>query len=128
MDEEYVAEALDAFHSQYTTPRFYNNEQALRALVRYAYIGATGMFVPMEELPTGKGFADVAFIPVFNNGNPVILVELKYDDTADTAISQIKNRRYPEKLAQLTDNLLLVGISYNKETKKHTCKIEKYSA
>ena len=128
MDEEYVAEALDAFHSQYTTPRFYNNEQALRALVRYAYIGATGMFVPMEELPTGKGFADVAFIPVFNNGNPVILVELKYDDTADTAISQIKNRRYPEKLSQLTDNLLLVGISYNKETKKHTCKIEKYSA
>ena len=125
MDEEYVAEALDAFHSQYTTPRFYNNEQALRALVRYAYIGATGMFVPMEELPTGKGFADVAFIPVFNNGNPVILVELKYDDTADTAIAQIKDRRYPEKLEQLTDNLLLVGISYNKETKKHSCKIEK---
>ena len=83
------------------------------------------MFVPMEELPTGKGFADVAFIPVFNNGNPVILVELKYDDTADTAIAQIKDRRYPEKLEQLTDNLLLVGISYNKETKKHSCKIEK---
>ena len=47
---------------------------------------------------------------------------------ADTAISQIKDRRYPEKLAQFTDNLLLVGISYNKETKKHSCKIEKYSA
>lgn len=126
MDEEYVAEALDTFHSQYTTPRFHNNEQALRALVRYAYIGATDSFVPMEELPTGKGFADVAFIPARPNGQPVILVELKYAETADTAIQQIKDRRYPEKLAPFTDNLLLVGISYDKETKKHSCKMEMY--
>ncbi len=124
MDEKYVAEALDTFHSQYTTPRFYNNEQALRALVRYAYIGATGSFVPMEELPTGKGFADVAFIPVQPSGKPVILVELKYADTADTAIQQIKDRRYPEKLVPFTDHLLLVGISYDRETKKHSCKME----
>lgn len=125
MDEQYVAEALDQFHSQYATPRFYNDEQALRALVRYAYIGATGLFIPMEELPSGKGFADVAFIPTQRAGRPVLVVELKYDESADTAISQIKDRRYPEKLIPFADNLLLVGISYDKDTKKHSCKIEK---
>ena len=78
----------------------------------------------MEELPTGKGFADVAFIPVQPSGKPVILVELKYADTADTAIQQIKDRRYPEKLVPFTDHLLLVGISYDRETKKHSCKME----
>lgn len=127
MDEQYVAEALDQFHSQYTTPRFYNNEQALRGLVRYAYISAISDFVPMEELPTGKGFVDVAFIPSRPVGNPVIVVELKYNDTVDTAIAQIKDRRYPEKLLPFADNLLLVGISYDKETKKHSCRIEKIS-
>ena len=126
MDEAYVAQALDTLHSQYTSPRFYNNEQSLRALVRYAYIGATGSFVPMEELPSGKGFGDVAFIPAHPNGKPVILVELKYDETADTAIRQVKEQRYPEKLAQFTGNLLLVGINYDKKTKKHTCRIEHY--
>ena len=126
MDEAYVAQALDTLHSQYTSPRFYNNEQSLRALVRYAYIGATGSFVPMEELPSGKGFVDVAFIPAHPNGKPVILVELKYDETADTAIRQVKEQRYPEKLAQFTGNLLLVGINYDKKTKKHTCRIEHY--
>lgn len=126
MNEEYVAEAIDSFHSQYTTPKFYNNEQALRGLIRYAYIGATGNYVPLEELPSGKGFVDIAFIPARPNGNPVILIELKYDESDETAISQIKDRRYPEKLAQFTNNLLLVGINYDKETKKHSCVIEKY--
>ena len=127
MNEEYVAEALDHFHSQYTTPKFYNNEQALRGLVRYSYIGATGDYVPLEELPSGKGFVDIAFIPARPNGNPVILVELKYDESEETAIAQIKDRRYPEKLAQFTDNLLLVAINYDTKTKKHTCVIEKYA-
>lgn len=124
--EKYVAEALDKFHSQYTTPRFYNDEQALRGLVRYAYIGATGDFVTLEELPSGKGFVDIAFIPSLPNGKPVILVELKYNETTDTAISQIKDRRYPERLLPFTNNLLLVGITYDRETKKHSCTIEQY--
>ena len=123
MREDYVAEALDRFHSQYVTPLFYNNEQALRGLVRYAYIGAMGDFVPMEELPSGKGFVDIAFIPSRPSGQPVLLIELKYNEAVDTAISQIKERRYPEKLLPFADNLLLVAISYDKETKRHACKI-----
>lgn len=127
MDEQYVAEALDRFHSQYTTPKFYNDEQALRGLVKYAYIGATGDFAVLEELPSGKGFVDIAFIPSLPNGNPVILVELKYNDSTDTAINQIKEKHYPERLLPFADNLLLVGISYDKENKKHSCKIEKHT-
>ncbi|MBO4851028.1 MAG: hypothetical protein J5529_09040 [Prevotella sp.] len=51
---------------------------------------------------------------------------MKYDKDADTAISQIKRKKYPAKVAQYTDNLLLVGINYDKETRSHSCVIERW--
>ena len=45
----------------------------------------------------------------------------------DTAIDQIKRKEYPSKISEYTGDILLVGINYDKETKKHTCKIEKKS-
>lgn len=125
MDEQYVAEAMDKFHSIYTTPRFYNNEQALCGLIRYAYIGAISDYVVLEEVPSGVGFVDVAFIPTHTKAKPAIVIELKYDDVPDTAIKQIKDRRYPERLIPFADNMLLVAITYDKNSKKHSCKIEK---
>ena len=79
-----------------------------------------------KMLQSTGGISEHDMFNTYNMGVGMVVIVSR--DTADTAISQIKDRRYPEKLAQLTDNLLLVGISYNKETKKHTCKIEKYSA
>ena len=58
--------------------------------------------------------------------SPALVVELKYDKDADTAISQIKRKKYPAKVAQYTDNLLLVGINYDKETRSHSCVIERW--
>ena len=54
-----------------------------------------------------------------------LFIELKFNNTADTAIDQIKRKQYPAKIAEYTGDILLVGINYDKEAKKHTCKIER---
>lgn len=76
-------------------------------------------------MPTGKGFADLVFVPRRNNNNPTMVVELKYDKSAETAIEQIKNKQYAECLKEYSGEILLVGINYEKDNKKHTCSIEK---
>ena len=79
----------------------------------------------------GKGFADFAFIPRADSGNkPAMIIELKWDKNADTAIKQIKERRYTGKLAGYGKEILLVGISYNKDgtDRKHECVIESISS
>ena len=75
-----------------------------------------------------KGFADIVLIPRKNVDSPAIVLELKYNQDADTAISQIKRKNYPDKVAQYTDNMLLVGINYDKQQKTHQCIIERFSA
>ena len=92
-----------------------------------AYFTAQGYYNIVRELPTGKGFADFAFLPMSNAGRkPPMLVELKWNRSADTAIKQIKERRYIGKLSEYKE-ILIVGINYSTRTKKHTCKIEKIS-
>lgn len=76
----------------------------------------------VREFPSGKGFADIAFIPF--QDKPAMLVELKWDKDADSAIKQIKEKQYPASLAKYKNNIIMVGINYDKETKKHTCIIE----
>lgn len=85
-------------------------------------------FKPVRELPTGKGFADFIFIPKPEhiNNYPAIVVELKWNKKAETAIKQIKDKNYPDVVKQYTGDILLVGISYEKKTKQHECAIEKY--
>ena len=90
-----------------------------------AYYSACDYYTLVRELPSGKGFADLVLIP-FENDKPAMIIELKYDQDADTAIKQIKDKKYYFGLEKYLDNLLLVGISYDKHTKKHECKIEKH--
>lgn len=80
----------------------------------------------IREIPSGKGFADIVFIPRKCSDKPALLVELKWDKTAISAVNQIKNRNYVGVLNEYQDNLLLVGINYNKKEKKHECIIENY--
>ena len=68
------------------------------------------------------------FIPRKHVDKPAMIVELKYDKDADTAISQIKRKEYTGKVLEYSNNLLLVGINYDKEIKTHSCVIEKYNA
>ena len=82
-------------------------------------------YIIHRELATGKGFADLVFIPRKNVDKPAMVIELKWNKSADTAIEQIKRKQYTDKTAEYTGEILLVGISYDAETKKHECIIEK---
>ena len=94
-------------------------------MLSIAYYYAKNDYVMHRELPTGKGFADIVLIPRQNVDSPAIVLELKCDQSADSAIDQIKRKQYPAKVAQYLGDLLLVGINYDRKTKAHTCRIEK---
>lgn len=94
-----------------------------------AYLSAMQYyFKPLRELPSGRGFADFVFIPKpeYRQSYPALVVELKWNQNAQTAIRQIKDKNYPETIQEYTGEVLLVGINYDKKTKKHSCAIEKY--
>jgi hypothetical protein len=124
-DGDAVAAALEEIRDENYAPQFYNNEQALRAVIKYAYIAAFGQYLAVEEMPSGKGMADVAFIPTPLSRLPAMVVELKWNKTAGGAISQIKDKKYTAKLRPFEGKLLLVGINYDEKTGRHTCLIEK---
>lgn len=122
-DEERVAKAIEQAHLE-TSILQYNDENALAYTIYLAYITARNQYTIIRELPSGKGFADLVFLPLYDK--PALLIELKWNQDADTAIKQIKEKRYDFGLEKYKNNLLLVGINYDIKTKIHTCKIEKY--
>ncbi len=124
-DEEKVAELIDKAHSDNTSILKYNDENSLSCVISLAYYSARKTYTIERELPAGKGFADLVFRPRKNNSNPAIIVELKYDKSAEGALEQIKNKKYADCLKDYSGEILLVGINYDKESKKHSCKIEK---
>jgi hypothetical protein len=125
-DEEAVTRLVDVAHDENTSILSYNDENSLACVLSIAYYYAHGDYIFHRELATGKGFADIVLIPRKYVESPAIVLELKYNQNADSAINQIKRKEYPAKVAQYTDNLLLVGINYDKQQKTHTCHIETY--
>ena len=123
-DEEDVARAIDLAHDENTSILSYNNENSLACVLSIAYYYANNDYIIHREFASGKGFADLVLIPRRNTDSPAIIIELKYDQHADTALDQVRRKEYPAKVAQYADNLLLVGISYDPKTKKHNCRIE----
>ena len=122
-DCEAVARGVDAAHDENTSILSYNNENSLACVLSIAYYYARNDYVIHRELPSGKGFADLVLIPRKNVDSPAIVLELKYNSNADTAIDQILRKQYPAKVAQYADNLLLVGINYDRDSKTHECQI-----
>ena len=120
-DEELVAKYIEEAHLD-TAILTYNNENALSYTISIAYMYARNHYTIIREMPSGKGYADMVFIP--KDDKPAMIVELKWDHEAETAIDQIKEKKYPKGLEGHRDNLLIVGISYDKKTKKHSCRIE----
>ena len=123
-DEEAVAEAVAKAHTEACSILKYNNEGSFQSALHLAYYYAKSCYTIVNELPGGNGFADIAFIP-YKPDVPAIIIELKKDDTGDAAISQIRERKYPEALEKYRDNLLLVAITYDSKTKEHRARIEK---
>ena len=126
---EKVAEIIEQAHDTYTSVLKYNDENSLSCVLTMAYFTAPAYYNIVREMPTGKGFADFVFIPRANAGKrPAMVVELKYNKSADTAIKQIKEKRYQGALSGYRDKIILVGINYDAEgnDKKHTCVIEEW--
>ena len=124
-DEEAVARGVDAAHDENTSILSYNNENSLACVLSIAYFYARNDYVMHRELPSGKGFADIVLMPRKHVESPAIIVELKYNRDADSAIDQIRRKQYPSGIAQYSGELLLVGINYDKKQKTHQCKIER---
>ena len=126
MNEESVSTAIENIHRTMTAPTFYNNEQALRSVIRFAYISCIGSYVEIQELPFGKGYADVVFLPKKSSSLPALFIELKWNKTEESAIKQIKENDYPEVLKSYGGRILLIGINYDPKSQKHSCRIEEY--
>ena len=124
-NETAVAEKIERVRETNYAPMFYNNEQALRYVIKFAYIICIDYYLKVEELPTGKGIADVVFIPKRDTSLPAMIVELKWNKTADSALEQIKNKNYPTLLNGYVGEMVLVGINYDVKTQDHSCKIER---
>ena len=119
-----VAEMIAQAHSENASILQYNDENSLACVITIAYYAAQRQYILHRELATGDGFADITFIPMKNVDAPAIVVELKHNQRAGTAIEQIKKKHYTQKISQYTGEILLVGISYD-DNKGHTCLIEK---
>lgn len=129
MDGETVANQIEKIHEQYIPAIQYNNENSLSSVLALAYLSAMQYyFKPVREFPTGRGFADFVFIPKteYRNDYPALVVELKWNKSAVSALQQIKDKKYPDSIQKYAGNILLVGINYSKKEKKHECVIEEY--
>lgn len=129
MDQETVAEEIEKIHTEYASAIQYNNENSLSSVLTIAYLSTLQYyFKPIREMPTGRGFADFVFVPKpeYAGDYPALLVELKWNQNAETALKQIREKKYPLSLEQYAGDILLIGISYDKKEKSHRCVIEKY--
>lgn len=123
-DEEAVAIALDKTHEMLTSNLSYNNEQSLQSAICFAYFFARSKYSVFCEMPAGKGYADVVFIPL-KTTDPAIIIELKRNSSTGNALKQIEEKKYFNCLDKYHGNLILVGVNYD-DNKKHTCEIRRF--
>lgn len=127
LDAKAVAEGMAEIHNETASLLKYNDENSLTCTVLMAYYGAKAYYLnPIMELPSGKGFADVVYLPRRNVDKPALVVELKWNQSAEGAVKQIKERQYVDWIQDYTGDILLVGISYDTGSKVHECRIEKH--
>ena len=129
MEGDRVASSIEKIHETYTSVIAYHDENSLSSVLTIGYLSSMKYyFKPIRELPTGRGFADFVYVPKpeYVMDYPALLVELKWNKNASSAILQIKDKKYPKSLLQYCGDILLVGINYDKQSKEHQCMIEKY--
>ena len=125
MDADAVAKGVEEAHNEFSILQ-YNDENSLSCTIWLAFYFAREYYTIVRELPTGKGFADICLIPRKRYADkPAVVIELKWDKSAEGAIRQIKEKNYINALNEYKGNLLLAGINYDKDSKKHSCVIER---
>ena len=131
-NEEAVAAQIEKVHREETSPLHYNREDSLRSVIKLAYYTYRDHYLQWEELPSGEGYADIVYLPKQDSGWPALVVELKWNESAEGAVAQILKKKYPDSLKHSGSEIILVGISYDKEKpageRKHTCRIVKRTA
>lgn len=116
-----VAKALERLHDEITSQMSYNHEQSLQSTIDIAYMHAKTYYRLFNEVPTGKGVADVVLVPYYPNW-PALIIELKRNKSPESALNQIRKNDYSARLDDYHGRILFVGISYD-EKKKHRCEI-----
>lgn len=124
-EADVVAKELAESQMDYASIIAFHDENSLSCAIMMAYYTAREKYTIIREFPTGKGYADIVFIPKPHCTGPAMIVELKWNHSADTAIRQVKEKRYTGALSSYKENLLLVGINYDKAKKEYECQIEK---
>lgn len=126
-DSEKLADLVGRIHDEHGSLNFYNDEQALRAVIRTAFLTSSDNYDIHEELEGGKGYADMVFIPKKGVNLPPLVVELKWNRLPQDALLQIKERNYAVVFRRFdySGTVLAVGISYDPKSHKHSCAIEK---
>ncbi len=126
LNSEAVAKIFDEAHQDHTSILTYNNENSLANVIAISlFLSTTNTYNVVRELPTGKGYADLVYLPKHGVNKPALLIELKFDKSAQTAITQIKEKNYLQFFKDYKGEVLLVGINYSKDTKTHQCIIER---
>jgi hypothetical protein len=126
-DADSVARGLDQAHTEASSILTYNDENSLACAIGLAYYSARKDYRLIRELPSGKGYADVVFLPLPSANKPALVIELKYDKTVNAAIQQIMDRHYTQALEGYAGEILAVGINYDRDDadKRHSCAIER---
>ena len=129
-DTETMSKIIQYAHNTEVPILSYNNETELSAIINLVYLSARDQYRVEREDKSGKGYVDYIFYPVRYDQDCIIL-ELKVGHTPEEAIAQIKEKEYALRFKgktaeqdKYTGRILAVGISYNKETKEHSCKVE----
>ena len=125
LNADAVAKSLDESHIHVTSNRSYNNEDALQSAIYLSFIYALNKYTIIKEMTTGKGFADVVFIPFVPN-IPAMIIELKRNGSTESAVTQIREKRYFDSLSAYSGDLLFIGVNYDETAKTHECRIEQF--
>lgn len=120
-----LAEYIEKAHDKEIPMIKYNDENSMACVITLCYLYAKNHYRITREEQSGKGYADFLFFPITKKYPPIIL-EIKYGHSAQEAIQQIKEKNYMEKVSEF-EEILLVGIHYDKQTKHHECLIETYT-
>ena len=126
LNSEAVAKIFDEAHQDHTSILTYNNENSLANVIAISlFLSTTNTYNVVRKLPTGKVYADLVYLPKPGVNKPALLIELKFDKSAQTAITQIKEKNYLQFFKNYKGEVILVGINYSKDTKTHQCIIER---
>lgn len=130
-DTETMEKILELVHDTEIPILSYNHETELAAVVNLIYLAARDTYRVEREDKAGKGYVDFIFYPEIDKNADCIILELKVDHTPDEAIQQIKEKNYALRFqgkigetSKYSGRILAVGISYGREEKKHSCKVE----